>query len=109
VKVGGRPPRQRGYSDENPSRLQVVQHITDPVGAGEADPGDLGDVHGLAATQHHLGPPPGHTDPELRRTIRSSRLPSWLVMSRTRTRSATLPPRNDPTSPGVSHQQRSTR
>jgi hypothetical protein len=29
------------------------------------------------------------TDPELRRTIRSSRLPSWLVISRTRTRSAT--------------------
>jgi hypothetical protein len=29
------------------------------------------------------------TDPELRGTIRSSRLPSSLVMSRTRTRSAT--------------------
>ena len=34
----------------------------------------------------------GVTDPELRRTTRSSRLPSSLVMSRTRTRSATLPP-----------------
>jgi hypothetical protein len=32
------------------------------------------------------------TDPELRRTIRSSRLPSWLVISRTWTRSATPPP-----------------
>jgi hypothetical protein len=30
------------------------------------------------------------TDPELRRTMRSSRLPSWLVMLPTRTRSASL-------------------
>jgi len=32
------------------------------------------------------------TDPELRRTMRSNRLPSSLLMSRTRTRSATAPP-----------------
>ena len=32
------------------------------------------------------------TDPELRRTIRSNRLPSSLVISRTCTRSATAPP-----------------
>lgn len=32
------------------------------------------------------------TDPVDRRTMRSSRLPSWLLISRTRTRSATLPP-----------------
>jgi hypothetical protein len=38
----------------------------------------------------------------LRRTMRSSRFPSSLVMSRTRTRSATLPPFDDPMSPGVS-------
>src|SRR4029434_3129290 len=33
------------------------------------------------------------TDPVDRRTMRSSRLPSWLLIARTRTRSATLPPR----------------
>jgi len=42
------------------------------------------------------------TDPVDRRTMRSSRLPSWLVIPRTRTRSATLPPPDDPMPPGVS-------
>jgi hypothetical protein len=42
------------------------------------------------------------TDPVDRRTMRSSRLPSWLLICRTRTRSATLPPHHDPMSSGVS-------
>ena len=76
-----------------PVQVEVVQHVADPVGAGEGHLGDHRDVHALGAEQHHLRPPPGHHRPaELRRTIRSSRLPSSLVISRTRTRSATLPP-----------------
>jgi hypothetical protein len=37
-----------------------VQHVTDPVLAGEPHPGDLGRGHPLAREQDHLCPPPGH-------------------------------------------------
>jgi hypothetical protein len=37
-----------------------MDHITDPVGAGEADLGHLGDRHALGGQQNHLRPTPGH-------------------------------------------------
>jgi len=43
------------------------------------------------------------TDPVDRCTMRSSRLPPWLLSSRTRTRSATLPPSRPSTPPGSLH------
>jgi hypothetical protein len=49
------------------------------------------------------------TDPVDRRTMRSSRLPSWLLISRTRTRSATLPPPDDPDAAGSLHQDAAKR
>jgi hypothetical protein len=88
--VGGR--RYSVVEGVEPIQVEVVQHVADPVGAGEGHLGDHRDVHRLGAEQHHLARRQVTTDPELRRTIRSSRLPSSLVMSRTRTRSATLPP-----------------
>jgi hypothetical protein len=55
--------------------LQVVQHVTDPVGAGEADLGDLGDVHAWALSSTICARRQVTTDPVDRRTMRSSRLP----------------------------------
>jgi hypothetical protein len=46
-----------------PIEVEVVQHIADPVGAGEGHLGDHRDVHGLGAEQDHLRPPPGHHRP----------------------------------------------
>jgi hypothetical protein len=46
-----------------PVQVEVVQHVTDPVGAGEGDLGDLADVHALGAEQDHLGAPPGDHRP----------------------------------------------
>jgi hypothetical protein len=45
--------------------------------------GDLGHIHSLALSSTICARRQVTTDPELRRTMRSSRLPSSLVMSRT--------------------------
>src|SRR3712207_2013939 len=42
---------------------EVVDHVADPVGAGERDLGDLRHRHALSREQHHLRPPPGHHRP----------------------------------------------
>lgn len=60
VNVGGRPPRYLGYSESNPSVLKVVDHIPDPVLAGERHLRDPGHTHALSRQQHHLRPPPAH-------------------------------------------------
>jgi hypothetical protein len=46
-----------------PVQVEVVQHIADPVGAGEGHLGDHRNVHRLGAEQHHLRSPPGHHRP----------------------------------------------
>jgi hypothetical protein len=43
--------------------VEVVDHIPDPVVAGERHLGDLCHGHALRGQQHHLGPPPGHHRP----------------------------------------------
>lgn len=40
--------------------VEVVDHIPDPVAAGERHLGDLRHRHAQRRQQHHLGPPPGH-------------------------------------------------
>jgi len=40
-----------------------MDHITDPVLAGERHLRDPGHVHALRRQQHHLRPPPGHHRP----------------------------------------------
>jgi hypothetical protein len=40
--------------------VEVVDHIADPVFAGEGHLGDSRRRHGLGREQHHLGPAPGH-------------------------------------------------
>lgn len=40
--------------------VEVVDHVADPVRAGEGDLGDLRHGHALRGQQHHLSPPPGH-------------------------------------------------
>jgi hypothetical protein len=40
--------------------VEVVDHIPDPVRAGERHLRDLRHGHPLGGQQHHLGPPPGH-------------------------------------------------
>jgi hypothetical protein len=46
-----------------PVGVEVVQHVADPVGAGEGDLGDRRHGHALGAQQDHLGSPPGHHRP----------------------------------------------
>ena len=70
-----------------PVGVEVTDHIADPILAGERHLRDPGHVHALGRQQHHLRPPPGHTDPLSRRTIRTSRRPSSSSISRTRRRS----------------------
>jgi hypothetical protein len=43
--------------------IEVVDHVPDPVRAGERHLGDLRHGHALRGQQHHLGPPPGHHRP----------------------------------------------
>jgi hypothetical protein len=40
--------------------VEVVNHVPDPVWAGERHLGDLRHGQALRGQQHHLGPPPGH-------------------------------------------------
>jgi hypothetical protein len=72
-----------------PIEVEVVQHIADPVGAGEGHLGDHRDVHGLGAEQDHLRPPPGHHRPGA--APHDTQQPVALLIGdvRTRTRSAT--------------------
>jgi hypothetical protein len=44
-------------------RLEVVDHVPDPVLAGERHLGDLRHEHALRGQQHHPGSPPGHHRP----------------------------------------------
>jgi hypothetical protein len=65
-----------------------VDHVANHVGIGEhdlADPGVMpwADNNTICARRH------GTTDPDVRRTIRSSRLPSSLVISRNATLAVT--------------------
>ncbi len=46
-----------------PVDVEVVDHIADPVLAGECHPRDLRHVHRLRGEQHHLRPTPGHDRP----------------------------------------------
>jgi hypothetical protein len=55
-------------------------------------PRDRRDIHALGWQQHHLRPPHLTTEPKLRRTNRSSRLPSSLLDSCTRIRWAIAAP-----------------
>lgn len=43
--------------------VEVVEHVPDPVRAGERHLGDLRYGHALCGQQHHLSPPPGHHRP----------------------------------------------
>jgi hypothetical protein len=43
--------------------VEVVDHIADPVVAGERHLGDLRHAHALGGQQHHLRAPPGHHRP----------------------------------------------
>jgi hypothetical protein len=43
--------------------VEVVDHVPNPVRAGERHLGDLRHVHALRGQQHHLRPPPGHHRP----------------------------------------------
>jgi len=88
VNFGGRPPLYSVQRAE-PVGVEVADHITHPVLAGERDLRDRGCVHALGRQQHHLRPVT--TDPLPRRTIRTSRRPSSSSISRTRSRSATGP------------------
>jgi hypothetical protein len=42
-----------------------VDHIPDPVLAGESHLGNRGHIHALRRQQHHLRPPPGHHRPTI--------------------------------------------
>src|SRR5262249_47769376 len=48
-----------------PIGVEVVDHITDPVLAGERHLRDPSNVHALGRQQHHLRPPPGHHRPTI--------------------------------------------
>ena len=69
--------------------VEVVQHGADPVRRSEGHLDDLGHVHPWALSSTIWALRQVTTDPEDRRTIRSSRLPSSLVIARTRTPSRT--------------------
>nr|WP_308805608.1 hypothetical protein [Acrocarpospora corrugata] len=49
-----------GIQRLKPVGVEVVDHITDAVFAGEGQFCDLLDGHALGRPQHHLGPSPGH-------------------------------------------------
>jgi len=52
-----------GVKRAEPVGVEVMNHIADPVFAGERHLRDSGHVHPLARQQHHLRPPPGHHRP----------------------------------------------
>jgi hypothetical protein len=69
-----------------------VDHLADRVGVGEDDLRDLRRAHRLGGEQDDLGLRQVTTEPESRRTIRSSRSPSSLVISRSTTLAAIVAP-----------------
>ena len=89
VKVGGRPPAYLGTNESKPSSLKLW--ITARTRSGDvnatwaiwATSMPWADSSTIWARRHVT------TDPEDRRTIRNRRLPSSLVMSRTRIPSRT--------------------
>src|SRR4030095_12925963 len=89
VKGGGPPPAYCGYSASNPSRLKLCSTSRTRSGLVKVTLAMAGTSMPCADSSTICARRQVTTDPELRRTIRSSRLPSSLVMSRTRTRSAT--------------------
>src|SRR5918996_3808149 len=97
VKVGGRPPEYFGYSDSKPSSLKLCSTArtrssdVNATLAIWATSMPWADSSTICARRHVT------TDPELRRTMRSSRWPSSLLISRTRTLSAI--PRSKQTPP----------
>src|SRR5215211_64765 len=93
VKVGGRPPAYFGYSDSKPSSLKLL--ITSRTRSGlvkvtlaiPATSMPWTESNTICARRHVT------TEPDERRTIRSSRLPSSIDTSRTRKPSRdTAPP-----------------
>jgi hypothetical protein len=52
-----------GVQGAEPIGVEVMDHIADPVLAGERHLRDPGHVHPLRRQQHHLRPPPGHHRP----------------------------------------------
>src|SRR5918994_11214 len=96
-KLGGRPPEYFGYSDSKPSSLKLCSTArtrssdVNATLAIWATSMPWADSSTICARRHVT------TDPELRRTMRSSRWPSSLLISRTRTLSAI--PRSKQTPP----------
>jgi hypothetical protein len=58
--------------------VEVMDHIADPVLAGERRPRDPGHVHLLGGQQHHLRPPPGHYRPTV--TAHNPHQPAALII-----------------------------
>ena len=87
VNVGGRPPAYFGYSESNPSSLKLL--ITSRTRSGLVNAAfaiattsmPWADSSTICARRHVT------TEPELRRTTRSSRFPSSFDRLRTRNRS----------------------
>jgi hypothetical protein len=84
VNVGGRPPAYFGYSESNPSALKLLRTsrtlsalVKDTLAIPTTSM-PCTDNKTICARRHVT------TDPELRRTIRSSRFPSSFETSRTR-------------------------
>jgi hypothetical protein len=92
VKVGGRPPRYRGYSESNPSRLKLCSTSRTRSGLVKVTWAIWATSMPWALSSTICARRQVTTEPVDRRTMRSSRLPSWLLIPRTRTRSATLAP-----------------
>jgi hypothetical protein len=87
VNFGARP--VPGVERTETIGVEVVDHVTDPVLAGERHLRDPGHVHARADSSTICARRQVTTDPLPRRTISTSRRPSSSSISRTRTRSAT--------------------
>jgi hypothetical protein len=72
-----------------PVQVEVVQHVADPVGLVKVTWAIWATSMPWALSSTICARRQVTTDPLDRRTMRSSRLPSWLLISRTRTRPAT--------------------
>jgi hypothetical protein len=86
----------------DPIQVAVVEHVADPVGLVKVTWAIWPTSMPCADSSTIWARRQVTTDPVDRRTIRSSRLPSSLLISRTRTRLPPKAPPDDPMSPGVS-------